>query len=399
MAPTGGGRGCGSEALIGRDDRGARIERPVAAHRGPLHDDRIGAAIGTLALVGTRKGLFLLWGDETRRRWDTEGPLLDGWGVYHALVDARDGTIFAAANHIVYGPTVQRSADRGRTWRRSQKIGLPAVSGATLQATWHIEPGRPEEPDTLYLGGDPGVLFRSDDGGETWEPNRAVLEHPTRARWLPGAGGMSCHSIQLDPRDLDRMYVAITAAGVFRSEDGGDSWLAINDGVAAEFLADESSDVGQCPHKLLLHPAAPDRLWQQNHFGVYRSDDRGDSWIRVDQNGLPSSFGFPPMLDPANPDGAFVIPETSPEYHYSPDARLAVYRTRDGGNTWEAMRDGLPERAWAAVLREGAAFDGESLYFGTQSGSFFALTAPERWVEAVRHLPPILSVEVVPWSR
>jgi hypothetical protein len=358
----------------------------------------VATALGVLALLGTSKGLFLLRGDDDRRRWRTEGPLLVGWGVYHATVDPRDGTLYAAANHVVYGPTVQRSTDDGKTWRRSKQIGLPEGSGLTLNATWHIEPGRPEEAGTLYLGAAPGVLFRSGDGGETWDVNRGILEHPTRDRWFPGAGGMSCHSVQLDPRERDRMYVGITAAGVFRSDDGGETWIPVNKNVEADFLADPYSEVGQCPHKLLLHPARPDRLWQQNHFGVYRSDDHGDSWVRLDGNGLPSGFGFPLMLDPEDPDTAFVIPERSAEYHYSAGGRLAVYRTRDAGDTWEAMTDGLPEQAWAAVLREASAFDSDSLYFGTQGGSFFALTDCDTWVEAVRHLPPILSVEVTPWS-
>jgi len=318
--------------------------------------------------------------------------------VYHATVDLRDGTVLAAANHVVYGPTVQRSTDDGLTWKRSKQIGLPEESGLTLNATWHIEPGAPEEPETLYLGADPGVLFRSDDGGENWAANRGILAHPTREQWFPGAGGMSCHSVQLDPRDRRRMYVAITAAGVFRTDDGGETWRPANSNVPADFLADPYAEVGQCPHKLLLHRARPDRLWQQNHFGVYLSDDRGDSWTRVDENGLPGGFGFPLMLDPNDPDTAFVIPEKSPEYHYSPGGQLAVYRTRDSGATWERMADGLPEQAWAAVLREASASDAESLYFGTQSGSFFALTEGDRWVEAVRHLPPVLSVEVTPWS-
>jgi hypothetical protein len=336
--------------------------------------------MGVAVLVGTRKGLYTLWGDDDRRRWRAEGPQLAGWGVFHAMLDPRDGAVYAAANHAVYGPTVQRSTDRGATWRRSRKIGLPEESGLTLN------------------GADPGVLFRSVDGGESWDVNRGLLEHPTRDRWHPGAGGMSCHSVQLDPRDRGRMYVGITAAGVFRSDDGGESWVPINADVVADFLGDPHAEVGQCPHKLLLHPARPDRLWQQNHFGVYRSDDRGDSWVRLDEPGLPSGFGFALMLDPNDPDAAFVIPETSPEYHYSPGGRFAVYGTRDAGATWEAMADGLPEPAWAAVLREASAYDAESLYFGTQSGSFFALTDGDRWVEAVRHLPPILSIEVTPWS-
>lgn len=340
----------------------------------------------------------MLRGDDGRRRWDAAGPLLAGWGIYHAVSDPRDGTWYAATNHRVYGSSVQRSTDAGRTWARSQKIGLPLESGLTLEAAWHVEPGRPEEPGSLYLGAAPGVLFRSGDGGETWEVNRGLLEHPTRASWSPGAGGMSCHSVQLDPRDARRMYVAITAAGVFRTEDAGETWEAANSNVDADFLADPRAEIGQCPHKLLLHPARPDRLWQQNHFGVYRSDDRAETWERVDGNGLPSGFGFPLMIDPDDPDTVYVIPETSFEYHYAPGGRLAVYRTADGGETWEAIADGLPENAWAAVLREASAHDAESVYFGTQSGSFFALTDGDRWVEAARHLPPILSVEVTAWS-
>jgi photosystem II stability/assembly factor-like uncharacterized protein len=195
------------------------------------------------------------------------------------------------------------------------------------------------------------------------------------------------------------MYVGITAAGTFRTDDGGDTWTPLNRNVAADFLPDPYAEVGQCVHKLLLHPADTSRLWQQNHCGVYRSDDRGDSWERLDGNGLPSSFGFPLMLDPLEPDTALVIPEKSLEYHYSANGRLGVYRTRDGGSSWELAADGLPEQAWAAVLREASAFDAHSAYFGTQSGSLFALTAGDRWVEAARHLPPILSVEVTEWSR
>jgi photosystem II stability/assembly factor-like uncharacterized protein len=356
-------------------------------------------AVGVLALVGTRKGLFLLEGDDDRRSWRVDGPLLDGWGVYHATVDARDGTFYAAANHVVYGPTVQRSADGGKTWERSKRIGLPEWSGLTVNAAWHIEPGRPQEPGTLYLGADPGVLFRSDDAGETWEPNLGILEHPTREHWFPGAGGLCCDSIQLDPRDLHRMFVCIASAGTLRSDDGGQTWLPVNKNVAHDYLPNPYPGIGQCVHKLLLHPARPERLWQQNHFGVYRSDDCGESWERLDGNGLPGGFGFPIMIDPKDPNKAFVIPERSPEYHYAPGGQLAVYRTRDSGQTWEEMSDGLPGPAWAAVLREASASDADSLYFGTQSGSFFALADGETWVEATRHLPPILSVEVTPWSR
>lgn len=374
----------------------ARPRKPDG--RGRVRNNEIGSPIPVLALVGTRKGLFRLRGDDDRRRWQADGPLLAGWGIYHAVVDPRTDTLYVAANHAVYGPTVQCSTDGGRTWRRSRKIGLPEDSGLTLNATWHIEPGRPDEPGTLYLGGDPGVLFRSDDGGETWDANRGILNHSSRERWMPGAGGLTCHSIQLDPRDRRRMYIALTSAGVFRSEDDGETWQPRNTNVAADYLGDPYAEVGQCPHKLLLHPARPDRLWQQNHCGVYRSDDRGDTWIRLDGNGLPSDFGFPIILDPQDPDTAYVIPEEGFEYHYGAGERLVVYRTRDGGESWAAMADGLPAPSWAAVLRAASTVDAVSVYFGTQGGSFYALTEGETWVEGMRHLPPILSVEVTPWS-
>jgi hypothetical protein len=352
--------------------------------------------MGVLILAGTRKGLFLLRGDEERRSFELDGPHLTGWDVYHAVADPRDGTFYACANHAVYGATVHRSNDQGRTWERSDQLGLPEDSGLTLERTWHLEPGRASEPDTLWLGGAPGVLFRSDDGGKTWEPNRGLLEHPTRDRWNPGAGGMCCHSIQLDPEDAQRMFVGISAAGVFRSEDGGASWTPANKGTAADFLPDPYPELGQCVHKLLLHPASPERLWQQNHCGVYRSDDRGDSWERLDGNGLPSDFGFALALDPADPDCAFVVPEEGADNRVTSNGRLGVYRTRDAGSSWELAADGLPDPAWVAVLREGLAFDERGVYLGTQSGSVFAL-ADGGWVEAARQLPPVLSVEVGSW--
>ena len=348
-----------------------------------------------LLLVGTRKGLFLLRGDESRAEWKLEGPLLPGWEVFHAIRDPRDGALYVAANNWVYGATVQRSDDLGATWERSEGLGLPEDSELKLEKSWHVEPGRDGE---LYFGAAPGVLFRSDDRGATWEVNRGLLEHPTRERWQPGAGGMCCHSIQLDPSDPNRLYVAISAAGSFRSDDGGETWTPINKDVAADFMPEKYPEVGQCVHKLLLHPGRPERLWQQNHCGVYRSDDRGDTWERLDGNGLPSDFGFGLALDPADPDTAFVIPEISGEQRVTPDGRLGVYRTQDAGASWELVSDGLPEPSWTGVLREGMSFDAESVYVGTQSGSVFAIAGGSRWVEAASHLPHVLSVEAAEWS-
>ncbi len=353
--------------------------------------------MGTVLLVGTRKGLFQLCGDEARQRWELDGPTLVGWSVYHAIRDSRDGAIYAAANNWVYGATVQRSTDEGKTWERAEQLGLPEDSGLKLEAAWHLEPGHESEPDTLWLGGDPGVLFRSEDRGVTWEPVRWILEHATRDRWRPGAGGLCCHSIQLDPTDPKRLYVAISAAGAFRTEDGGETWEPINAGVAADFLPDKYPEVGQCVHKLLVHPQQPDRLWQQNHCGVYRSDDRGGSWERLDGNGLPSGFGFPIMIHPRDPDVALVIPEEGAENRVTCDGRLGVYRTTDAGASWELAAGGLPENAWAVILREASAgdsLDPAGIYFGTQGGSIWA-SADEgsSWVEAASELPPVLSVE------
>jgi BNR/Asp-box repeat len=336
-------------------------------------------------LVGTKKGLFVV------RDGEAEGPLLPGWSIYHAIADPRDGTLFAASNHFVYGATVHRSSDRGRTWERAESLGLPEDGELKLNATWHVEPA----DDAVWLGGDPGVLFRSDDGGVTFEPVRGLVEHPTRDRWQPGAGGMCCHSIQLAD---GRIYAAISAAGAFRSDDGGETWTPINQGVAADFFPDNPfPEVGQCVHKLLAHPARPGRLWQQNHCGVYRTDDYGDSWERLEGNGLPSGFGFPIALDPADPDVAYVVPEEGAENRVTCDGRLGVYRTADGGASWTLEQDGLPQSAWLAVLREGLAWDGDGVYLGAQSGSVFA-RRDGTWSEVARHLPPILSIEAAAWS-
>jgi photosystem II stability/assembly factor-like uncharacterized protein len=350
-------------------------------------------------LVGTRKGLFTVQSDD-RRSWKVSGPQLKGWEVFHAVADPRDGAVFAATNSFVYGATVHRSEDGGETWTRAEELGLPEETDLTLEKTWHVEPGRPGEDGRLWLGGAPGVLFKSDDFGKTWQAVDGVLGHPTREQWNPGAGGMCCHSIQLDPNDPERMYIAISAAGTFRSEDGGESWTPANQGVAADFFPDNPfPEVGQCVHKLLLHPTRPERLWQQNHCGVYRSDDHGRTWERLEGNGLPSGFGFPIALDPADPDAAFVIPEEGAENRVTSDGRLGVYRTRDGGASWELASQGLPEPAWVAVLREAASFDSGGVYFGTQSGSVFvSADGGDSWTEAASQLPPILSVEASHWQ-
>jgi photosystem II stability/assembly factor-like uncharacterized protein len=350
-----------------------------------------------LILAGTRKGLFVLRSDEGRRDWRIEGPLLTGWEVFHAVIDPRDGTLYACTNSDVYGATVHRSSDLGQTWERAEELGLPEASGLKLEKTWHLEPGHESQPETLWLGGAPGVLFRSQDSGRTWKPVPGIVEHSSRERWNPGAGGMCCHSVQLDPTDPARLYVGISAAGVFRSDDGGETFQPANRGTAADFLPEPNPELGQCVHKVLVHPGQPDRLWQQNHCGVYRSDDRGESWERLDGNGLPSSFGFPIAIHPRDPDTAFVVPEEGAENRVTSGGRLGVYRTRDAGATWDVRGPGLPEQAWVAVLRECMAsdrLDPVGVSVGTQSGSsFVSPDEGESWIEAARHLPPVLSVE------
>jgi photosystem II stability/assembly factor-like uncharacterized protein len=357
--------------------------------------------MSVLVLLGTRKGLFMLESDDERRTWEPHGPLLTGWEVFHAVLDPRTGTIHAAANSPVYGATVHRSADRGETWTRTEELGLPEESGLTLEKAWHVEPGREGEDGRLWLGAAPGVLFRTDDDGATWQVVEGLFAHETRDQWNPGAGGMCCHSIQLDPAEPERMIAGISAAGVFRTEDGGTSWEPANAGTAADFLPDPFPDVGQCVHKVLLHPRKPERYWQQNHCGVYRSDDRGGSWERLEGNGLPSGFGFPLALDHTDPDTAFVVPEESPANRVTCDGRLGVYRTRDGGTSWKLLSDGLPAPAWGAVMREGFGsdpLDPPGIYLGTQSGSLFvSLDTGETWLEAASQLPPILSVEAAEW--
>jgi len=350
--------------------------------------------VGVQLLVGTRKGLFTIRGDDERRSFEVQGPYLKGWTINHAVSDPRDGVLYACTNNWVYGGTVHRSDDDGATWERSENLGLPEKSGLKLASTWHLEPGHTTEPGTLWLGGEPAVLFRSEDSGASWEVNEAVLEHETRARWEPGAGGLITHSITLDREDPKKLWIGISAAGVFRTEDGGATWKPANQGTEACFFPENRfPEVGQCVHKVLAHPGRAGRLWQQNHCGVYRSDDSGESWERLDLNGLPSGFGFALALDPSDPDTAFVIPEESAENRVTCDGRIGIYRTTDAGVSWKLIV--VEEPAWAAVLREGMSFDDEAVYAGTQSGHVYALRDGEV-VEAARHLPPILSVEAAP---
>jgi photosystem II stability/assembly factor-like uncharacterized protein len=346
-------------------------------------------------LVGTKRGLFIVRSDAERNDWHISSPRLNGREVYHAFIDARDGTAWAATDHAVWGAHVHRSDDGGDTW---ETLGTaPHYSDERgLTAVWHLAPGPAAQPDTLYAGIEPAGLFVSRDCGESWQPVSELNDHPTNTTWQPAGGGLALGSIQHDPRDARRIYCSLSAGGVYRSDDGGASWTPRNQGVRAEFLPDRYPRTGQCVHQLLLHPARPDRLYQQNHCGVYRSDDRGDTWVEI-TNGLPSEFGYALAVDPGNADVVYVIPEESSHMRATIDGKLRVYRTRDAGASWEALTEGLPqEHAYVSILREGMCSDSFTpvgLYVGTSSGHLFASRdGGDSWSVIAGYMPRILSV-------
>jgi photosystem II stability/assembly factor-like uncharacterized protein len=331
--------------------------------------------------------------------WWISEPRLAGREVYHAIVDPRDGTCWAATDHAVWGAHVHRSTDGGTTWEVLEAAPHHDDERG-LKAIWFLAPGPAAEPDTLFAGIEPAGLFVTRDRGASWQPVSSLNEHPTSTTWQPAGGGLALGSIQYDPRDARRMYCSLSAGGVYRTDDGGARWTPCNRGVRAEFLPDRYPEAGQCVHRLLLHPARPDRLYQQNHCGVYRSDDRGDSWIEV-TGGLPSEFGYALALDPADADVAYVIPEESSHMRTTVAGRLRVYRTRDAGATWEPLTDGLPQQhVYVTVLREALGNDDRApvgLYLGTSSGHLFASRdAGSSWQLVAGYLPRILSVTAAP---
>lgn len=347
-------------------------------------------------LVGTRRGLFLLR-SEDRREWNIEGPLLEGREVYHAMADPRTGHLWAATDHKVWGPHVHRSTDDGVTW--DVLDAAPAHKGKKgVEAIWFLAPGPSDEPETLWAGIEPAGLFVTRDAGASWEPVSSLNDHKTNSTWQPAGGGLALGGIQHDPSDERRIYCSISAGGVYRSDDAGKSWKPVNTGVRADFLPKKYPKSGQCVHKLLLHPARPERLYQQNHCGVYRSDDRGENWVEITAN-LPSDFGYALALDPREPDTVYVVPEESSHMRAAVDGMLRVFRSTDAGGSWQAMKRGLPQaHAYVSVLRDAMDYDdGEpvGLYFGTSSGHVFtSRDRGESWRPAAAYLPKILCVTV-----
>jgi photosystem II stability/assembly factor-like uncharacterized protein len=361
---------------------------------------------GVMLLVGTMKGAFVLRSDATRKKWTVDGPHFRGFAIYALLHDSRNGRnrTFAGANNTFIGSALRTSDDFGRTWTEPERytIKFPEDSGRALKQIWQIVPGRPSEPDTLYCGVEPAALFESRDGGETWEPNRGLLNHEHQPRWQPGAGGLCLHTIVLDPKNPKRMLIAISAAGVYRTDNGGKSWQARNVGVRAEFLPDKYPEFGQCVHKVVQHPKCPERLFLQNHWGLYRSDDWGDSWEDI-ANGVPSDFGFAMQMHPQDPDTVYIVPLESDMFRCTPEAKLRVYRTTDAGASWEPLTEGLPQKnAYETVLRDALtadAMDEPGIYFGTRSGKLFGSTDDgATWREIADSLPPVVCVKTAVMS-
>jgi photosystem II stability/assembly factor-like uncharacterized protein len=345
--------------------------------------------------VGTKKGLFVLEG-EPGAGFEVSGRAFAGEPVEYALRDSRSGRLFAAVTSAFYGPKIFYADSPGDEWVQAEGIQLPEGGEHALERIWVIRPG--EEDRVLYAGGDPGVLFTSRDGGQSWELNEALWRHRIDEDWQPGGGGLCLHSIVPWPGEPQRLTVAVSAAGVWHTDDGGQSWRRGNSGIVPRYLPEEARETTQlCVHSLCRSRREPERLFMQFHGGVYRSDDAGDSWVEVGSQ-LPSDFGFPLAVDPADADSAYVIPLGADTDRVTPEGRVRVYETRDGGSSWTPRGEGLPqEHAYLTVLRQ--AFDSRGagdeleLYFGATSGELFgSADAGATWATAALRLPPVFSV-------
>jgi photosystem II stability/assembly factor-like uncharacterized protein len=360
-------------------------------------------------LVGTRKGAFILTASKGRKRWSVSGPHFAGWEMYHLKGSPADpNRIYASQSTSWFGQLIQRSDDGGQTWapvaNKFEYAGTPGThqwyDGTQhpweFKRVWKLEPSL-HDPDTVYAGVEDAALFRSTDGGQTWHELPGLRDVKGHL-WQPGAGGMCLHTIVQDPGDPKRLFVAISAAGAFRTDDGGETWRPINQGLQSQFeLPDASAEVGHCVHSIALHPTRPGVLFMQKHWDVMRSDDAGDNWHEVSGN-LPSDFGFPIGVHAHEPETVYVIPIKSDSEHYPPEGKLRVYRSRAGGNAWEALTDGLPqENCYVNVLRSALSLDTLNpcgVYFGTTGGQVYASAdSGDRWKAIVRDLPAVLSVE------
>jgi hypothetical protein len=365
---------------------------------------------GVRLLVGTRKGAFVLASDAKRGEWTIEGPHFAGWEIYHVKGSPADpNRIYASQSSGWFGQLIQRSDDGGATWEpvgnQFAYVGTPGThqwyDGTPhpweFARVWHLEPSL-TDPDAVYAGVEDAALFRSHDGGHTWHELPGLREHESGRSWQPGAGGMCLHTIVADPRRPARLFVAISAAGAFRSDDAGETWRPINRGLKSDGIPDPTAEVGHCVHRIAMHPSRPDVLFMQKHWDVMRSDDAGESWREVSGN-LPTDFGFPIDVHAHEPNTVYVVPIKSDSEHFPLDGKLRVYRSRTGGDEWEALTNGLPQRdCYVNVLRDAMAVDSLDscgIYFGTTGGQVYASAdAGDTWTAIVRDFPPVLSVEV-----
>ena len=365
---------------------------------------------GVRVLVGTRKGAFILTSDDKRQQWEVNGPFFAGWEIYHLKGSPADpNRIYASQSSSWFGQVIHRSDDGGKTWAPMGNEfvyeGIPGThqwyDGTAhpweFKRVWHLEPSL-TDPDTVYAGVEDAALFRSTDGGQTWQELAGLRGHGSGPNWQPGAGGMCLHTILLDPNNPERIFIAISAAGAFRTDDAGKTWQPINQGLQSEFMPDPTAEVGHCVHRLALHRSRPDVLFMQKHWDVMRSDNAGESWYEVSGN-LPTDFGFVIDVHAQEPDTIYVVPIKSDSEHYPPEGKLRVYRSRTGGNEWEALTNGLPQQdCYVNVLRDAMAIDQLApcgVYFGTTGGQVYASAdAGDNWLAIVRDLPAVLSVEV-----
>jgi photosystem II stability/assembly factor-like uncharacterized protein len=365
---------------------------------------------GVRVLVGTRKGAFILTSDGKREKWDVSGPFFAGWQIYHLKGSPADpNRIYASQTSDWFGQTMQRSGDGGKTWEAvGNKFTYEGVPGThqwydgtphpwEFKRVWHVEPST-TDPDTVYAGIEDAALFKSTDGGQNWSELPGLRQHGSGPKWQPGAGGMCLHTIIIDPSNAERMYIAISAAGAFRTDDGGATWKPINKGLISKYIPDPNAEVGHCVHRIAMHPSRPNTLFMQKHWDVMRTDNSGDQWTKVSGN-LPTDFGFVIDVHAHEPETVYVVPIKSDSEHFPLDGRLQVFRSKTGGNEWEALTKGLPQKdCYVNVLRDAMAVDTLDkcgVYFGTTGGQVYASNdAGDTWNAIVRDLPAVVSVEV-----
>ena len=365
---------------------------------------------GVRVLVGTKKGAFILTSDADRKDWQVSGPHFAGWEIYHLKGSPADpNRLYASQSSGWFGQLIQRSDDGGATWTpMDNKFTYDGTPGTHMwydgtqhpwefKRVWHLEPSL-TDPDTVYAGVEDAALFRTTDGGKSWHELPGLRNNSTGPRWQPGAGGMCLHTILLDPSNPDRLYIAISAAGAFRSDDAGHSWKPINKGLHSKYIPDPNAEVGHCVHHVAMHPAHPTTLFMQKHWDVMRSDDSGDSWQKISGN-LPTDFGFVIDVHAHEPETIYIVPIKSDSEHFPLDGQLRVYRSRTGGNTWEPLTNGLPQQdCYVNVLRDAMAVDtlpSCGIYFGTTGGQVYASPdSGDTWAPIVRDLPAVLSIEL-----